>query len=135
MAVAGCHLRFAGLITAKPRRGVPPRKRCRAGGRGDRVSLRLTRRESRRQAAESIAAYADTVGKLTEAIQAGDGRQPGDPAKAAAAIRRLVAADRPPLRLPLGSDCVSLVEGKLATVAEELDRWRELALSTDFPSS
>jgi NAD(P)-dependent dehydrogenase (short-subunit alcohol dehydrogenase family) len=91
--------------------------------------------DSRREVAESISAYADTVGKLTEAIEVGHGRQPGDPVKAAAAIRHLATVGQPPLRLHLGSDCVSLVEGKLATVAEELGRWRDLALSTDFPSS
>jgi hypothetical protein len=32
----------------------------------------------------------------------------------------------------LGSDSVALVETKLASVAEELDQWRELALSTDL---
>ena len=51
--------------------------------------------------------------------------------RAVAAIRDLVAAAEPPVRLPLGSDSVSLVEGKLASVAKELDEWRELALSTD----
>ncbi len=91
--------------------------------------------DSRREAAESIPAYVGTAGKLAEAIEASNGRQPGDPSKAVAAIRQLAAVDQPPLRLPLGSDCVSLVEGKLVTVAGELDRWRELALSTDFPSS
>ena len=35
------------------------------------------------------------------------------------------------LRLQLGSDCVGLVENKLTSVAKELDRWRELAVSTD----
>ena len=91
--------------------------------------------DSRREAAERIPVYAGTAGKLTGALEASNGRQPGDPMKAAAAIRQLAAARQPPLRLQLGSDCVSLVEGKLATMAEELDRWRELALSTDFASS
>ena len=89
---------------------------------------------SRREAAESIPVYADTFGKLAEAIEASNGRQPGDPTKAVAAIRQL-AADQPPLRLQLGSDCVSLVEGRLGTVVEELDQRRDPTLSTDFPSS
>ncbi|HWC82396.1 MAG TPA: oxidoreductase [Pseudonocardiaceae bacterium] len=89
---------------------------------------------SMRQAAREISDYAGTTGALRTAIVANNGRQPGDPVKAVAAIRELVAAAEPPLRLPLGSDCVNLVEGKLASVAEELGRWRELALSTDFPA-
>ena len=85
---------------------------------------------SRRQAESAIPAYAGTVGKLLNAIAAGDGGQPGDPAKAVAAIRQLAATADPPLRLQLGSDCVRLVEGKLASVARELGQWRELALRT-----
>jgi NAD(P)-dependent dehydrogenase (short-subunit alcohol dehydrogenase family) len=88
--------------------------------------------DSKRRPGKDVPAYADTVGQLHAAIEANNGRQPGDPAKAVAAIRRLVAAAEPPLRLQLGSDCVTLVEDKLASVAKELDQWRELALSTDF---
>jgi hypothetical protein len=49
-----------------------------------------------------------------------------------AAVRQLAATPEPPLRPQLGSDCVSLVESKLATVARELSQWRDLALSTNF---
>ncbi|MFE5162394.1 SDR family NAD(P)-dependent oxidoreductase [Streptomyces sp. NPDC056697] len=63
------------------------------------------------------------------------GDQSGDPAKAAAAILRLATEPEPPLRLQLGSDCVSLVEGKLGFVAKEVDQWRAWALSTDFRSA
>lgn len=87
---------------------------------------------SKRRPEVDIPDYADTVGRLQTAIDASDGRQPGDPAKAAAAVRRLVAGTERPLRLQLGSDCVQLVEGKIAAVADELARWRELAHSTDF---
>jgi hypothetical protein len=38
------------------------------------------------------------------------------------AIRRLAAVVEPPLPLQLGSDCVTLVDGKLASVAKELDQ-------------
>jgi NAD(P)-dependent dehydrogenase (short-subunit alcohol dehydrogenase family) len=88
--------------------------------------------ESRREANGGPRAYTDTVGKLLVAIEANNGHQPGDPDKAVAAIRLVVADPEPPLRLHLGTDCVRLVEGKLAVVADELDRWRDLALSTDF---
>jgi NAD(P)-dependent dehydrogenase (short-subunit alcohol dehydrogenase family) len=90
--------------------------------------------DSVRRAAERIPAYAGTAGELNAAIPASSGHQPGDPAQAAAVIRQLATATEPPLRLQLGSDCVALVEGKLASVAGELARWRELALTTDFPT-
>jgi NAD(P)-dependent dehydrogenase (short-subunit alcohol dehydrogenase family) len=88
--------------------------------------------DSQRQARQIIPAYDGTAGQLRAGIEAGNGHQPGDPVKAAAAIRALAAAPDPPLRLQLGSDCVTLVEGKLASVAAELGHWRDLALSTDF---
>lgn len=90
---------------------------------------------SMRRAGSPLPAYADTVGTFLTAVDAGDGDQPGDPAKAAAAIQRLATEAEPPLRLQFGSDCVSLVEGKLAFVAKELDQWRDWALSTDFVSA
>lgn len=88
-----------------------------------------------RRASGPLPAHADAVGTFLTAVDAGDGNQPGDPAKAAAAILRLATEPDPPLRLQLGSDCVSLVEGKLGFVAKELDQWREWALSTDFRSA
>jgi NAD(P)-dependent dehydrogenase (short-subunit alcohol dehydrogenase family) len=90
---------------------------------------------SQRQATQIIPAYDGTVGQLRAGIEAGNGHQPGDPVQAAAAIRQLAAAPEPPLRLQLGSDCVSLVEGKLTSVARELGQWRGLALSTDFAAA
>lgn len=56
---------------------------------------------------------------------------PGDPRKAAAAIVDLLAVDDPPLRLQLGADAVAHVEAELERVAQELDLWRPVSLSTD----
>lgn len=89
--------------------------------------------DSKRRAAVDNSAYAETVGAFQKAVEASDGKQPGDPVKAAAAIRRVASAAEPPVRLQLGSDCVSLVETKLSSVAAELEKWRELSVSTDFP--
>ncbi|WP_327588402.1 SDR family NAD(P)-dependent oxidoreductase [Nonomuraea sp. NBC_00507] len=55
---------------------------------------------------------------------------PGDPGKAAAAILDLLAVDDPPLRLQLGADAVAHVEANLEHVAQELDLWRPVSLST-----
>ncbi|GGF07844.1 hypothetical protein GCM10011611_11650 [Aliidongia dinghuensis] len=60
--------------------------------------------------------------------------QPGDPARLATAILALVDATEPPLRLPLGSDTVARIEEKNRFVAAELEAWRTLALSTNFPA-
>jgi NAD(P)-dependent dehydrogenase (short-subunit alcohol dehydrogenase family) len=91
--------------------------------------------DSVRQPEQRNPAYTGTVGALDTALRANNGRQPGDPTRAVAAIRRLVETAEPPVRLQLGSDCVAQVESKLATVAAELAGWRELAVSTDFSAA
>lgn len=77
-------------------------------------------------------AYADTVGATRRMIATSDGSQPGDPAKAAAAIRAALAADKTPLRLPLGSDAVDAILGHLDTVRTEVLEWETLARDTEF---
>jgi short-subunit dehydrogenase len=86
---------------------------------------------------ERSIACADTViadyGRLLDRSSAAkmDGRQRGDPAKAALAILEAVDAQNPPFRLALGPDSVRRIEGKLHDVQAELDAWRSLSLSTD----
>jgi len=92
----------------------------------------LAHHEQRRPR-KSDDAYAETVGALQNAIDGLEGRQPGDPAKAVAAIRALAAAQDPPLRLPLGSDSVALLAQKAASLAETADAERIRAAATDFP--
>ncbi|MGW4160459.1 oxidoreductase [Streptomyces sp. NPDC004788] len=80
----------------------------------------------------SIGDYAAGAGPVREALAQVDGRQPGDPVKAARAIVDVTEAAEPPLRLQLGADAVERVEAKLDLVRRELDRWRQVALSTDL---
>jgi NAD(P)-dependent dehydrogenase (short-subunit alcohol dehydrogenase family) len=79
--------------------------------------------------------YAATVGPTRAYVSNGDGSQPGDPAKAAAAILTALAAERTPLRLPLGGDAVDGIWAHLATVGEELTTWEPPSRSTNFDSS
>ncbi len=67
---------------------------------------------------------------MREALARYDGQQPGDPVKAARAVVDLADLAEPPLRLQLGADAVERVEAKLELVRRELDRWRDVALST-----
>ena len=76
-------------------------------------------------------AYAATVGATRRFVEGGDGTQPGDPAKAAAAIRTALAAEPTPLRLPLGGDAVDGIVGHLDAVRAELDEWEKVSRSTD----
>ena len=80
---------------------------------------------------EENPAYAETAGATRRFVEGGDGTQPGDPAKAAAAIRSALAADEPPLRLPLGNDAVDGIVTHLDTVREELVTWEKISRGTD----
>jgi len=61
----------------------------------------------------------------------GDGKQPGDPAKAAAAILKALDADETPLRLALGSDAVDAIGAHLDGVRGELLTWEDVSRSTN----
>jgi NAD(P)-dependent dehydrogenase (short-subunit alcohol dehydrogenase family) len=79
-----------------------------------------------------VAAYDPMVGPFRDAFPAVDGTQPGDPAKAAAAILDLVKADKPPLRLALGKDAADMSLAYLDNARAELVTWEEVARGTDF---
>lgn len=79
--------------------------------------------------------YAATVGAMREYAADNNHAQPGDPARLAVALVQLAHTPEPPLRLPLGSDTVAVIERKNASVATELEQWRALALSTDFAAA
>lgn len=84
-------------------------------------------------AATANAAYAETPGgRLRSGLRGQDGRQPNDPARAAAAIIAAVEADDPPLRLPLGPEAVDRIRTKLQEQLAALDDWEELAVETRF---
>ncbi|MDG9722017.1 SDR family NAD(P)-dependent oxidoreductase [Streptomyces sp. DH41] len=72
------------------------------------------------------------VGETRGFVSGGDGGQPGDPAKAAALILDALAAERTPLRLPLGDDGVGAVLGHLDQVREDVEAWEKRARATAF---
>ena len=81
-------------------------------------------------ASEAMPEYEDTVGATRDMIETGNGTQPGDPAKAAAAILHALDADETPLRLPLGDDAVDAVVGHLDQVRTEIAAWEKVARDT-----
>jgi NAD(P)-dependent dehydrogenase (short-subunit alcohol dehydrogenase family) len=74
--------------------------------------------------------YEATVGPTREYVTTGGGSQPGDPAKAAAAVLRAVDAERPPLRLALGADAVDAIRGRLDSLGSELSAWEAVSRDT-----
>jgi NAD(P)-dependent dehydrogenase (short-subunit alcohol dehydrogenase family) len=85
-------------------------------------------------ASASIAAYDGTAGQTRRMIDSSAGRQPGDPARAAAAIIAALDAEQTPLRLPLGDDAVDGILAHLASVHSELTLWEKLARATRLSS-
>ncbi|MBA2920848.1 SDR family NAD(P)-dependent oxidoreductase [Sphingomonas sp. MAH-20] len=79
------------------------------------------------------AEYDAVVGNAARMQAAYHGKQPGDPRRGAQAILAVVAADAPPVRLPLGSDALAAIERSDRARLDELERWRPLSASTDFP--
>jgi NAD(P)-dependent dehydrogenase (short-subunit alcohol dehydrogenase family) len=77
--------------------------------------------------------YAETVSKTAAMQRAYDGKQPGDPVKAAAVIIEVSKASAPPLRLVLGSDAYARAERTDSARLDELRAWRAASESTDFP--
>lgn len=80
----------------------------------------------------AIADYAETVGTMRDFASGANHSQPGDPGKLAKAMITLVNAPNPPVRMPFGTDAITMIETKNAKVAAELAEWRELAVSTDY---
>jgi NAD(P)-dependent dehydrogenase (short-subunit alcohol dehydrogenase family) len=76
--------------------------------------------------------YAETTGAMRQAAVSSNHKQPGDPARMAKALLKIVDDSNPPFRMPFGSDTVATIEAKNAFVAGELNNWRTLAMSTDF---
>jgi NAD(P)-dependent dehydrogenase (short-subunit alcohol dehydrogenase family) len=84
------------------------------------------------RAAPSSDAYAATVGATRAYIEREDGRQAGDPVRAAAAIVATLDDAEPPLRLALGADAVDGIRAKHDALQRDLDRWESVARATTF---
>jgi NAD(P)-dependent dehydrogenase (short-subunit alcohol dehydrogenase family) len=95
------------------------------GFRTDFAGLSTSIREGRPE-------YDATVGKIARFQRDFNGKQPGDPARAAAAVLRITGIDNPPLRLILGSDAFQAIEQNDLTKLNFDRQWKELSISTDF---
>ena len=82
---------------------------------------------------KKIADYADTAGKNTGDIRAISGNQPGDPARAAKAIIKVVEAEHPPMRLLLGAAALKGGRLKLEELRHDFDTWEATTIGADFP--
>jgi short-subunit dehydrogenase len=74
----------------------------------------------------------ETVKRTQERYLAADGKQPGDPEKAAEIFIELAEADQPPLHLYLGQDAYNRAFAKLIAMTEEIKTWKHTTISADF---
>lgn len=87
---------------------------------------------SLKQAASSIADYADTAGPRRKENDRSHGTQPGDPAQAARLLIDVVQGGDLPFRLLLGSDAVRIVGQEMDEQRQEFEAWKARSASTDF---
>ena len=76
--------------------------------------------------------YEATAGAFRRGLATRNGKQPGDPYKAADAIITAVVSDRPPLHLLLGEDALHNVGLKLAALQAEILEWAPVSVATAF---
>jgi len=84
------------------------------------------------RALPALDAYQSSVGPLRAFAEQSEGKQPGDPVKAARAIIDAVNAGAPNLRLPLGADAVQNIRAKLAQVTSDVDQTESVANATAY---
>jgi NAD(P)-dependent dehydrogenase (short-subunit alcohol dehydrogenase family) len=79
-----------------------------------------------------IDAYAQTAGQRDQALEQSNGRQIGDPTRAAQVIYQLAHGPNPPRRLALGSDALGIIEAKIRSLHDGIEQHRQESLGTDF---
>lgn len=77
----------------------------------------------------------DAVRKTQERYLAMNGRQAGDPEKAAEIMIALAEHPSPPQHLFLGADAYTRAAKKLREMAAELEEWKAVTISADFPTA
>ncbi len=80
-----------------------------------------------------IADYEESAGVFRKSLEQRNGKQKGDPQKAAEAIILAVESPEPPLHLLLGHDALNFVGAKLGALQAEILKWAPVSASTNFP--
>lgn len=75
--------------------------------------------------------YAETSGKMRSRAVEVNKKQPGDPAKLAAALVKLASSENPPVHLPLGKDTLANYHAKTAAFEGDIQAWHDVIVGTD----
>lgn len=76
--------------------------------------------------------YDTTSGATREYLTTRHRKQPGDPARLGQVVVDLVDTPNPPLRLALGQDALTRIQGKISRQQAELSAWIDTSRSTDL---
>lgn len=82
----------------------------------------------------AIPDYEETAGTRKQLVAERNGKQPGDPVRAAEAIITIVESKQPPRNLVLGKIALDMTREKLTGFSRTIDQWEALTLGTDFPN-
>ena len=77
-------------------------------------------------------AYRPAIAPIEDFLYGQNGRQPGDPAKAAEAMIATVEDPNPPRRLVLGADAYDALDRIMAARMADIARYRALGQATGF---
>lgn len=81
-----------------------------------------------------VRGYEDTAGVRLRGVLESAGRQAGDPRLGAEVIHDAVAAEAPPLHLPLGASALQVFRDKSAAVLQDFNHWQARAAAADRPA-
>jgi NAD(P)-dependent dehydrogenase (short-subunit alcohol dehydrogenase family) len=81
-----------------------------------------------------IADYDETAGKMRQYAVSQNGKQPGDPKRAAEAIARVAGGENPPLHLMLGANTIPRLQGKIDALLKDVSGWKDTTVGADFPA-
>ncbi len=84
------------------------------------------------EAEKRIADYDETAGKTRQYFHDQAGKQPGDPAKAVAAMIAAVEAPEPPKHLVLGRLAFDRMTARLEVWKNDLAAWKDTSVGADF---
>lgn len=84
---------------------------------------------------KTIDDYKPVIEPIQNYLYGSNGKQPGDPQKAAEAMIQAVESNDPPLRLMLGADAYELWEKKRGEEKTEFTNWREIGEKTAYENA
>lgn len=86
-----------------------------------------------KQAEKNIKAYDVTiVGTIKKELLERNGKQVGDPQKAALAMIQVVYSENPPLNFPLGKIAIDRIRDQMNRIEKDLAVWEKVSVNTDF---